>query len=561
MSDTSAALAALNASAPDISTPAPSNAGGVQVSDAPPPAPVPPQAPDIQTAQPQAVIPTDNSAPSAPPAGQQSPWKDLVKGALEGLAGGGGAKTFGAGLAGGAANVLRIKQQDVENAAAAQRQQSEIQFQSLQAAHLAAQNTVLAKQVNSWDEDHQNALFDRNTETATKLKADGLNPEYVTQNDTQSEMAALKDATAKNGGVAPYLSLQVGKNLFEHFNLNQAATTDAGLKTTNDHLQRLGQPPIDDATWSKLTPQQRITQIDDAARAWQPTNDKSKLADLKNDLALVQNLPDNGTYKKSDSIAALQRSIATSETLVQQNPSMKDQQAAATLAKTNSEANKNNAAANKSNFDVTQQKRDAASIQQPDVTGFTPNISKNEYNKRYDAFGKSKQMQTLQTLQGSYQQFQDTVDNINKTGSMNGAESVVGLFNAIGISATPLAGKGFRINQNTVAEHSEARGIDQSAYQKLLSLKNGDVITPQQLKDYSTIAAGVYYHSYVNAVDEAHRQGLPADFLPQGGGRTPDPVTIHIYTDAVRHTNPSLTGTALQNAAKKAASANGWSVN
>jgi hypothetical protein len=144
---------------------------------------------------------------------------------------------------------------------------------------------------------------------------------------------------------------------------------------------------------------------------------------------------------------------------------------------------------------------------------------------------------------------------------MTGAESVVGLFNAIGISATPLAGKGFRINSNTIEEHVEARGIDQAAYQQLLSLKNGDVITPKQLSDYSNIAEGVYHNAYVNAADEAHRQGLPVDFLPQGGGRPVDPITARIYLDTALHTHPELANNpkAAQAAAIQAAVLNGWS--
>jgi hypothetical protein len=216
----------------------------------------------------------------------------------------------------------------------------------------------------------------------------------------------------------------------------------------------------------------------------------------------------------------------------------------------------------KTAFELGQETREAADLATPDAVGFSSKLGPREYDKRYDAFTKSKDYQTLSTLKGSYQQFQDTLNHIATTGEMTGAESVVGLFNAIGISATPLAGKGFRINSNTVEEHQEARGIDQAAYQKLLKLKNGDVITPKQLSDYSNIAAGVYHNSYVNAADEAHRQGLPVDFLPQGGGRAPDPITARIYTDVVLHTNPELGNNpaALKDAIKKAAGLNGWKV-
>jgi hypothetical protein len=235
---------------------------------------------------------------------------------------------------------------------------------------------------------------------------------------------------------------------------------------------------------------------------------------------------------------------------------------AANIAKAQGQGASARAAQAKSAFELTQEQHEATDLSKPDVAGFSSPLTEKEYDKRYDAFTKSKDYQTLSTLKGSYQQFNDTLNHIAQTGDMTGAESVVGLFNAIGISATPLAGKGFRINANTVSEHAEARGIDQAAYQKLLALKNGDVITPKQLQDYSNIAAGVYHNAYVNAADEAHREGLPVDFLPQGGGQQVDPITARIYMDVILHSNPALANNpkAAQAAAKQAAAQNGWAV-
>jgi hypothetical protein len=234
----------------------------------------------------------------------------------------------------------------------------------------------------------------------------------------------------------------------------------------------------------------------------------------------------------------------------------------ADIAKSRAQAASASQSYAKSVFELGQEQREAADLAIPDVTGFSSRLTPKEYDKRYDQFRKSKDYQTLDTLKGSYQQFNDTLNHIAQTGDMSGAESVVGLFNAIGISATPLAGKGFRINSNTVDEHAEARGIDQAAYQKLLKLKNGDVITPKQLSDYSNIAAGVYHNAYVNAADEAHSEGLPIDFLPQGGGRPLDPTTAQIYADVTLHTNPQLARDpkALKGAIAKAAQLNGWSI-
>jgi len=172
---------------------------------------------------------------------------------------------------------------------------------------------------------------------------------------------------------------------------------------------------------------------------------------------------------------------------------------------------------------------DDASSKNTDVFGNTSTLSEKEFNKRYDSFNKSKQYTTLSTLQGSYQQFQQAVKDINSGKPLSGAASVVGLFNAIGISATPLAGKGFRINENTVREHTDARGLDQKALQKLESLETGAVITENQLKDYAGIAAQVYRDSFINAANEQRRQMGYIDVLPRGNNQVVDPMTASLY--------------------------------
>ena len=174
-------------------------------------------------------------------------------------------------------------------------------------------------------------------------------------------------------------------------------------------------------------------------------------------------------------------------------------------------------------------KRTADLNDQTDVFGNKSPLSSKEFNKRYDAFTNSQQNKTLQTLEGSYQQFQDTIRQIDAGKGLTGAGSVVALFNAIGISATPLAGKGFRINSNTIEEHETARGLDQASYQKLLKLKDGDVITPQQVLDYASIAAGAYKNAYVNAANEQLRTLGYTDVLPRGNNQQIDSATYDMY--------------------------------
>lgn len=188
----------------------------------------------------------------------------------------------------------------------------------------------------------------------------------------------------------------------------------------------------------------------------------------------------------------------------------------------------------------------------PDALGFAPNVpgGLKEYNKRQGTFKKNAD--DLQKTEGTYQQFNSILDDVNAGKDLTGAQSVVALFNAIGISATPLAGKGFRINNNTIQEHAEARGLGQSLYQKLLGLKEGDVITPQQVKDYATIAAQARQSQYINLVNQVHNQGLNANFvLPTGNGQKIDPSTAKIFLQ--------LTG-GNADKARLAAQAKGWTL-
>jgi hypothetical protein len=186
----------------------------------------------------------------------------------------------------------------------------------------------------------------------------------------------------------------------------------------------------------------------------------------------------------------------------------------------------------------------------PDALGFAPNVpgGLKEYNSRQKTFKKNAD--DLQKTEGTYQQFNSILDDVKAGKDLTGAQSVVALFNAIGISATPLAGKGFRINNNTIQEHAEARGLGQSLYQKLLGLKDGDVITPQQIKDYANIATQARQDQYINLVNQVHNQGLNANFvLPTGNGQKIDPSTAKIFLQ--------LTGGNMEKA-RKAAQAKGW---
>jgi hypothetical protein len=196
---------------------------------------------------------------------------------------------------------------------------------------------------------------------------------------------------------------------------------------------------------------------------------------------------------------------------------------------------------------------DAGASGQTDALGFSPNVQAmggiKEYNKRLNPYKKN--LDDLARTEASYQQFASTLQDIASGKNMTGAQSVVGLFNAIGLSATPLAGRGFRITENTIKEHQQARGWGQALQAKLLGAKDGDVITPQQLRDYAAIAEQARQSQYINLANEMHSAGLSADAaLPTGNGQKIDPGTARIFL--------TLTGNEPRRA-RQAATAKGWS--
>lgn len=199
-------------------------------------------------------------------------------------------------------------------------------------------------------------------------------------------------------------------------------------------------------------------------------------------------------------------------------------------------------------------KRQAAIVDHTDVFGNKSPVADKEFDKRYDQFTSSTQNKTLQTLAGSYDQFQSILGDIAQ-GKLTAPESLVGLFDAIGISATPLAGKGFRISNNVINEHIGARGLDQAAISKLQGITTGQVITNDQMKDYAKIALDVYKSAYIKAANEQKRTLGYVDILPRGNNQPIDPVTASLYLK-VANNDPGVASQAAEKSGWQATPAN-----
>lgn len=161
-----------------------------------------------------------------------------------------------------------------------------------------------------------------------------------------------------------------------------------------------------------------------------------------------------------------------------------------------------------------------------------PAMKQTERDKRYDTFTKDY-VKDKNQLEQAFTQMSSILDRARK-GQMTGADSVVGLFNAVGISSAPLKGRGFRVNSQVLAEHIGARNVYQTMQTRLSKLTvngSGEVVTPKQLEDYTAILGQARHDLYVNMAQEAERQGLPKDFLPRGNNAPIDVPTAKIFLD------------------------------
>ena len=182
-----------------------------------------------------------------------------------------------------------------------------------------------------------------------------------------------------------------------------------------------------------------------------------------------------------------------------------------------------------------------------------PGMDKAEYNKRVDSFSKDYG-KDLNQLDQAGSQLQGIIANAEKTGKLPGAASVVGLFDAIGISSAPLKGRGFRINNEIVGEHTGARNVWQTMATKLQKVApegTGQVVTLQQLKDYNSILQQARHDAYLGAADQSRQAGIGVRVVPQGHNTPADAQTVKLFLDMAGG-NPQKATKALQ--------ASGWQV-
>jgi hypothetical protein len=219
----------------------------------------PPAPPDIQTApQGPATQPQSTDAPPPPPQGQQSVWKNLVMGAMWGLAGSAGSTHFGGGLARGAAGVLNQQQQQFENA----QREKQLQFESVRAAdaHIAALDEH--QRANQLSDEAKLDYKQKSAQYQTFLQDNfGIEPDLSFNDNATEANAGLKTLSDKNGGTIPSVAtIQHPEPDGTHGTVSVYSPSQQQMRQNSNGFRNLvntqraaqGLPEIDDATWNSL---------------------------------------------------------------------------------------------------------------------------------------------------------------------------------------------------------------------------------------------------------------------------------------------------------------------
>jgi len=433
-----------------------------------------------------------------------------------------------------------------------QRQQMNVDAATMSKARasMAVLNVLGEHQrIDQQDEAFKQSMSDHNTDKMLQWAQQyGVTPTHMIDDHAVGATGAAQDIV--NSGHTPLVLHAPAPDgahgqlyVYDLTNLTQTAAKAGQIPTfAKDGLGLLGDK-TDDAAFRQMSPQQKEALIQKGATGidYVPAASAGEIAQQMADVAsrkrlyIVAHGNDSDVQSQLDHFDRETSNLKSAYNTARQNEATNAKTAAqqagekaGAIASATGEQQKNIAEANKAN----QEAISTSALSTPDSLGFTPNIAQVGGAKNYESIAKSfkKNADDLAQTDQMYSQFQSVMKDVNSGKDITGAQSVVTLFNSIGLSAEPLKGKGFRINNATVEEHANARGLGEGLYQKLLRVKDGDVITPQQIKDYASIAQQSWIQKHVAIATEAHNAGVNADFaLPSGNGQSLDKDTAKIF--------------------------------
>ena len=211
-----------------------------------PPAPPIPQ----NTAQVQSIA----SMPTAQPVqAQPSLWKSVLSGALSGLAGSAGSRSFGGGLASGAAGYAQKQQQDFQNQQVAAQNASVIRFRDIQSATNAANLANLDTQLHQHD-----ALFQTQMQSAADAHVDFLKTHFgldfsAIPNTAQAAHSYLEQASVNSpdGAHVPASTVVGPSTIYVPTGNNSSTQIYNAMRTVGDAI---GLPVPSQTDFNRLSP-------------------------------------------------------------------------------------------------------------------------------------------------------------------------------------------------------------------------------------------------------------------------------------------------------------------
>lgn len=230
---------------------------------------------DSQFTPPSQDVATPQNTPAPPstpsPAPQPGLWGRVLQGALSGLASGGVAgAVVGAGESADPTQFAKMKAQQARQTAIAnakvQEAQAQPKFQDAQTAAMITDSAMKQRTIDQMPAELKLAQQKGAMEVANYMTSLYGPPGQITQYDPNDHTdaaahASLAQAAATNGGVVPpTTTLHVGDNLL-HWNLNDIASSPSSLANINDAAHVLGRPPISQADYQKLKPEDRIKML------------------------------------------------------------------------------------------------------------------------------------------------------------------------------------------------------------------------------------------------------------------------------------------------------------
>lgn len=477
---------------------------------------------DPSTASPIAPGTSGAAVVPAPDAGPQKPavWKNILQGALEGLAGSKGATSLGAGIAGGVGGVLQAQQQDKDNALkqqASAREDKSLQltgqFQSAQAAQAVAMAKVNTARAAAMPQEASDAHKVIQVGLASNLQSLGITPVSTSDDTHDSSVAALNQLGATRGSIPHLFTLELdGQHVA--YDLGQLSQSPQGLTLINNMREATGQPALTPQQWSQTPPAAKTQASEGALKFFAPPAPASE--QQANGTYLQYKSTLDAYMKKPNPNPDVVKGLTDLTAKLKQ---ISDGMKQASKADKYNDAYAQAEAQKRARLDVDEEayKRFAAN----DVTGWKPKdgaiLSEQQIAAANNKLTQGP-LKDAQSAEKSYEMFNSAY--AERATATTGAGSMLALSTHLATTFGNV--KGSRVTKDMIHEHLGARNVSedaQAAVQKLVGDGKGTmsgVLTENQWNDFKKLITESRNISWKSAIQSAHSMGVPvtSDMVP-----------------------------------------------